>query len=538
MSGERMASSASKSRIARFGLFEVDLERRVLTREGLRIKLQDQPFEVLGLLLQRPGEIVSREDIQQKLWPADTYVAFDGGLNTAIKKLRLALDDSADNPRFIETVPRRGYRFLAVPIFPETTAPTHDPRDEAKVASAVAGRAPDINGESEVLTPGLRRQAPLWAGLVFAGLLCVTGLIVWREDVGHRSPSPALTTSLRSQPPNLPVGQYVDPRAHEEYLQARSFWKQRTAESLTKAVDHYNLAIEFAPDYAEAYAGLANTYVVLPMLTAVSTEDAYVKARQAAEKAITLDNSLAQGHLASAEIKLYCDWDFRGAEQQFRRAVELDANDAQSHQWYAEFLSLMGRHREAIAEVQSAEHLDPSSMIIHHQAGQTYESARMYPEAQQEYRRALMIHPGFGPTYSVVALTYLREGRYADYLDAERQADLYWDPGGTAIKDLQTLRAAYRAGGSQAFFRAKLEFSKKHRARPYQFAQDYARLGENDQTLLWLHKTLDARHPDILNLQNDPEFDHLRNDPRFQDIAKRVGLAGTTPAVDESLAKR
>lgn len=367
----------------------------------------------------------------------------------------------------------------------------------------------------------------------------MTGLIVWRQGVGRRaSLSSALSTTLRSHPSNLSAGRYVDPRAHEEYLQARSFWKQRTAESLTKAVDHYNLAIEFAPDYAEAYAGLASTYVVLPMLTTVSTEDAYVKARPAAEKAITLDDSLAQGHLASAEIKLYCDWDFRGAEQQFRRAVELDANDAQSHQWYAEFLSLMGRHQEAIAEIQRAQHLDPSSMIIHHQAGQVFQAARMYPEALQEYRQALMIQPGFGPTYSVMALAYLREGRYEDDLNAERQANLYWDPGGTAMKDLQTVAAAYRTGGKQGFLRAKLEFAKKHPPRPYQFSQEYARLGESDAALLWLHKALDARQHDILNLWNDPEFDHLRSDPRFQDIAEKVGAAESTRADAKSLAQR
>src|SRR5260221_14611613 len=119
-----MDLSSSRSKIARFGLFEADLEQRVLSKEGLRVRLQDQPFQVLVLLLERPGEIVTREEIRQKLWPADTYVAFDDGLNTAIKKLRLALGDSADNPRFIETVPRRGYRFLAAPSFVESMAKT------------------------------------------------------------------------------------------------------------------------------------------------------------------------------------------------------------------------------------------------------------------------------------------------------------------------------------------------------------------------------------------------------------------------------
>jgi DNA-binding winged helix-turn-helix (wHTH) protein len=530
-----MATPTQRANIVRFGLFEADLEQRVLVREGLRVKLQDQPFEILTLLLQRPGEIITREEIQQKLWPADTYVAFDDGLNTAIKKLRLALRNSAENPSFIETVPRRGYRFLAFPVFAETTASAPGPGKDAKVPSAAAtGPAPDKNSESDVLKPGRRRPALLWAGLVVAGVFSVTGLIVWREHIVRGASQSA---ALKSQPSNFPAGRHVDPRAHEEYLQARGFWKLRTAEALTKALDHYNLAIDFAPDYAEAYAGLANSYIVLPMLTTVSTEDAYLKARQAAEKAIALDDSLAQGHLAEAEIKLYCDWDFRGAEKEFRRALERDANDAQSHQWYAEFLSLMGRHHEAIAQIQTAEHLDPSSMIIHHQAGQVFQAARMYPSALQEYRQALMIQPGFGPTYSVMALAYLREGRYFDYVNAERQANQYWDPGGTAIKDLQTLADAYQTGGKRAFLRAKLEFSKKHPARPYQFSQEYARLGDSDQALLWLDKTLDVRHPDILNLRNDPEFDRLRSDLRYRDIVTKVGFPPIDPVV-ESQAKR
>lgn len=527
---------ASTVKIARFGLFEADLQHRVLTKDGLRVKLQDQPFEILMLLLQRPGEIVTREEIQQTLWPADTYVAFDAGLNTAIKKLRLGLGDSPDNPRFIETVPRRGYRFLASPVFAETAVSGRGSGDDDRVSSVVAELATDKGGESEVLKSGSRRQVLVWAGLVFASALFGTGLTIWRKNniAPGAAESAAISARVASNHSNRSAGRAVDPRAREEYLQARNYWKERTAEALTKAVDRYNLAIELAPDYAEAYAGLANCYVVLPMVTTVSTEDSYPKAMQAAEKAIALDDSLAQAHLAAAEIKLYADWNFPGAEKKFRRAIELDSNDAQVHQWYAEFLSLMGRHPEAIGQIRAAQHLDPASMIIHHQAGQIFQAARMYPEALQEYRQALMIQPGFGPTYSVMALAYLRQGRYPESLDAHRQATRYWDPGGTAIKDLQRVTDAYRAGGKQAFLRASLEFDKKHPPRAYYFAHDYALLGENDQAVQLLRKVLEAHQAEILNLQNDPEFDHLKSDPRFQEIAMKVGLSPTT----ESLAMR
>src|SRR5258708_16534958 len=148
-----MDLSSSRSKIARFGLFEADLEQRVLSKEGLRVRLQDQPFQVLVVLLERPGEIVTGEEIRQKLWPADTYVAFDDGLNTAIKKLRLALGDSADSPRFIETIPRRGYRFLAPPTFAETPALRQGASDTAKLSRVSAEPAPDVDGEPPEAQP-------------------------------------------------------------------------------------------------------------------------------------------------------------------------------------------------------------------------------------------------------------------------------------------------------------------------------------------------------------------------------------------------
>src|SRR5258708_12471205 len=180
-----MDLSSSRSKIARFGLFEADLEQRVLSKEGLRVRLQGPPFQVLVLLLERPGEIVTREEILQKLWPADTYVAFDDGLNTAIKKLRLALGDSADSPRFIETIPPRGYRFLPPPTFAKTTALPQGASDTAKLSRVAAEPTSDVDGkprEAE-LHGDSRGQALLLGGVlfVFAVVLCVTGLMIWRQ---------------------------------------------------------------------------------------------------------------------------------------------------------------------------------------------------------------------------------------------------------------------------------------------------------------------------------------------------------------------
>ena len=523
-----MAGSAQRTRIVRFGLFEVDLEQRLLSKEGARVKLQDQPFQVLALLLDRPCEVVTREEIQRQLWPADTYVAFDDGLNTAIKKLRLALGDTADNPRFIETVPRRGYRFLAAPIFAEPATQTEVPESTEAVSGTLNEVADQI--DAPVKTAGreqkVTRRAPMLRLAAIVVVVCafaVGGSIWWRSSRGRKSSVPATSTIFKSQQSGRRGLRAIDPRAYEEYLLARNFWKQRTAEALTQAVEHFNLAIERDPEYAEAYAGLANCYVVMPMLSTVPTNDSYLKARLAAEKAVALDDSVAEGHLATAELKLYADWNFAGAETEFRRALELDANDAQAHQWYAEFLSLMGQHQEAIAEIRMAQRLEPLSMIIHHQAGQIYQNARMYPEAFLEYRKTLMIQPGFGPTYAAMMLAFRREGRYQECVGAQRQANRYWDPGETSSEDLKRLADA-SARGKQAYLRAALDFNKKHPSTAYNAAFDYALLGEREQAIQHLQKSLEAHEPQIINLLNDPEFDSLKGDPRFQEIAKKVGL--------------
>jgi DNA-binding winged helix-turn-helix (wHTH) protein/Tfp pilus assembly protein PilF len=516
-----MDLSAPKTRVARFGLFEADFERRVLTKSGTRVRLQDQPFQVLALLLERPYEIVSREEIQQRLWPADTFVAFDDGLNTAIKKLRLALGDSADNPRFIETVPRRGYRFLAAPSFVEGKA------SEQAAERGSAEQAAEESGRSEPVPAVDAARAGIQAWRV-AGLLCIAGLLVagvviTGKEIATRRASGRNAGAIPAVEAGRISQRELNLQARDEYLQAKKFWKLRTAEALAQAVDHFNLAIEHDPGYAAAYAGLANCYVVMPMLSTVPADDSYQKARQAAEKALALDASVAEAHLAAAEVKLYLDWNFPGAEIEFRQALELDSNDAQAHQWYAEFLSLMGRHREAISEIQVAQHLDPISMIIHHQAGQIYQNARMYREAFMEYRRALMIEPGFGPTYAAMMVAFRRVGRYPECVEAERQADRYWDPGGASAADLKRVADA-SVRGKQAYLRAALEFNKKHPSTAYNAALDYVQLGENDQALHWLQISLEARQPQIINLLNDPEFDHIRGDARFQEIVKKVGL--------------
>jgi DNA-binding winged helix-turn-helix (wHTH) protein/Tfp pilus assembly protein PilF len=501
-----------------FGLYEADLHGRILSKSGRRVHLQEQPFQVLALLLERPGELVTREELQAELWPSDTFVEFDAGLNNAIKKLRSALGDTADNPRFIETVPRRGYRFVA-PVRPNSAERDNQPDDQS-TRRTPAGTIGELNRSAK--TPPSRFVSRRFA-LVSCGVLLILALLALRTDgiarLFHTPSAGRMSSGVDFRSGST---QPITPRAQEEYLEARRYFRLRTAESIAKAVEHFNQAISIEPNYVQAYAGLANSYVVLPMLSSLPREGSYQKAREAAEKALRMDDDLAEAHLAQAEVRLYSDWDFSGAEKEFQRALQLDKNYAQAHQWYAEFLSLRARHDEAIAEIQQAQRLDPSSMILYHQAGQTFQSARNYDEALQQYKRALQIQPGYGPTYSAMAIAYRRQHRYAEYVDAEQQADRYWDPGGTASQERQALAKILSTSSQRAFLLATLDFHKRHPGPAYYFAWDYALLGRNDEALKWLHTSLEKHEIEVLGLKNDPELDTLRADPRFKAVMETI----------------
>ena len=507
--------------IIRFGLYEADLSRGVLLKGGLRVKLQSQPFRLLALFLERPGEVIPREEIRERLWSADTFVEFDDGLNNAIKKLRIALCDSADNARFIETLPREGYRFL-VPV-------THL---AGPVPEEMSGQS--AKGSSEPAPASVRRSYRVF---ILAGLTALVAavLLVWQSN-SSRKPAGFARTALPLSAKTDGLRGSVNPQAYDEYLQGRQYFKERKSESLAKAVDHFNLAIERDPNFAEAYAGLADCYIVMPMLSSVSQESTYPKARQAAERAISLNGSLADAHLAVAEIRLYLDWDFAGAEKEFKRAIELDSRYAQAYQWYAEFLSLMGRHTEALEEIQTALKLDPSSMMIHHQAGQILQAARRYAEALEQYRQALQIQAGFAPTYSAIGFAYRRQGRFVESREAQRQTIPYWDPAGAGTSYFDSIAKAYSQEGPRGFYRATLEVHKKFplQTHAYYYAWDYALLGDKDQALQWLKKSFEAREGEILGLQNDPELDSLRSDVRFQELVKKIGIPPVTQETPKS----
>ena len=506
-----MAAPAQASPFYRFGVYEVDLPHRELRKHGTRVKIQGKPFQVLAILLERPGEIVTREELRERLWPADTFVEFDDGLNAAVKKLRATLNDSAGRPHYIETVPKSGYRFVA----PLTIVAGDEPAADIPVATA---RAPVAALFQEVLTrrPSRRTWIALTVSCGLAAALAVSLFTVQHKTVeAHRA------------------------EAVQEIRQGRELWRRRTAASLTQAIDHYNRAVELDQTNAAAYSGLADAYIVLPFLSTIQQDVAYPKAKAAAERAVTLDPSLAKAHTSLADVKLYVDWDFAGAEREFQRALSLDSNYATAHQWYAEFLSLMGRHDQAIKEVLRAEQLEPLSIIVYHQAGQVYQNARQYDNAIQQYNRALEIDPAFYPSCERLSDALLHKGMYREHIETQlefhrRHAVNFYVPGGNAITRIEAMEQGFASGGKKGYWRARLEYERAMNASNgqsetdetsmYQQALDYAQNGDADDAMLWLNRLLAIHGNQLLGINVDPDFDPLRSDPRFAQLTRRIGL--------------
>jgi DNA-binding winged helix-turn-helix (wHTH) protein/tetratricopeptide (TPR) repeat protein len=563
-----MDTAAPRKKLVRFGPFEADLEQRVLTKNGGRVRLQDQPFRVLTLLLDCAGETISREEVRQRIWPSGTYVEFDDGLNTAIKKIRLALGDAADNPLYIETVPRRGYRFVAPSSYVRTEEEVEQARapgadlvdpdpvnadlpnqDEvylvrnpgassvpSSVPSATVSRLWDrISGRATSRSHRLWLAGTLLLAALSGSFLAITAWhertnalrsirslavladaeLLWRSHAGI-----VLATGGNSE--NL---RQVNPNALQDYLQGNHYWALRTDGGLPKAIEYFNRSIAEDPNFARSYAALANCYIVYPMFTgSVSQAVAYPKATEASHKALALDASLPESHLAAAEVALYVDWDFVKAKEEFDRALELSPNYATAHQWYGEFLSLLGRHAEAIREDEIAIQLDPASAVAHHQLGNTYQAARQYDKALVEYQRAIQLSPSYALNYHALMWMQRRQGKYAEAVESLRTVSRLYDGDG-ADKAISTqLAAAFAKGGRTGMLRKEIELSAEG-TRPALFlARDYAELGNKAMAMHWLRRAFALHDIEVLFMNADPEFDGMRSDPDFQALAKAIGF--------------
>src|SRR5437660_3826388 len=379
----------------RFGVFEVDLRVGELRKRGVKIKLQDQPFQILQILLERSGEVVTREELRGRIWPADTFVDFDQGLNNAIKRLRESLSDSPDNPRFIETVPRHGYRFIGnlgattgrikslavVPMENLSPDPEQDYFAEGLTEALITtlakiGELRVVSRTSAMLYKGVRKPLreiarELEVDAIVEGTVLRAGrrvrvtaqlidapkeMHLWAEsyerdlrDVLALQAEVAQAIAREIRVKLTPVDQArfaevraVDPDAYEAYLRGRYHWNRRPSE-FAKAVQCFQEAIAKDSTYVAAYAGLADCLSGLNVWGIVPASEGSVKAKALAQKALEMDHSSAEAHVSLAFAAMY-HYDFLTAEREFERAIELNPRYTLAHQLFGWYLCITDRY--------------------------------------------------------------------------------------------------------------------------------------------------------------------------------------------------
>lgn len=590
-----MAETASglpeQLRAVRFGPFEVDLRARELRKRGMRLRLQERPFQILELLLERPGEVVTRTELREKLWPG-IVAGFDRSLNTAINTLRQALGDSAGTPRFVETRSRRGYRFIA-PVENLGARPRASADATAVIRSVAvlpfenAGGDPESDYLSDGITesilhslsplPGVRVMArssvfrykgikvdPQTAGRELNVYAVLTGtvqpavagsdaLVVSAElvEVAHgwrlwgqrfeRKLSDILTVEeeiAKDISENLRLHLTGEDRerlakhstrnleAYHDYLKGRYHSNKLTEEGLRKGIAYFEQAIRKDPDYALAYSGLADAYGLSGFFGLVPPQQVLPPAKQAALRAIEADPNLGEAHASLASVLKIFDWDWAGAEREYRLAIALNPNYADGRRWYAGLLSVLGRKEEALREILHARELDPLSLIANMTVAWTYYMARDYHRAMEESLKTLELEPEFTAASYSLGLACEQLGKYEEAVAALARAR---DASRANPSTLVALGHAYARRGQRAEAQRILDDLNLWKSRAYVssylVALIYAGLGEDDQAFACLNRAVEERDAWLNWLKTEPRFDSLRADPRFEDLLHRVGFS-------------
>jgi DNA-binding winged helix-turn-helix (wHTH) protein/Tfp pilus assembly protein PilF len=516
-----MTVSSRPQTVVCFGVFEADLRAGELRKKGSRVKIQDLPFRALGVLLSRRSEVVTREEFRQALWPQDVFVDFDRALSSAIKRLRDALGDPAENPIFIETIERRGYRWIAptsgIPTSSTVTPLASDAREPELEPAVSSVDVPDNLISPPALSFPSRKLE--YAALVLT-LLLVAGIMLFGfHEIKAAGNSPRSAANVGSHPANQ--------GAKDLYLQGRYYWNKRTPDDLQKAVDYFTQAIVHDPGYSDAYVGLADCYNLLREYSAMKSSEAYPRALAAARKAVELDDKSSQAHASLAFVSFWGMWAAATADREFRRAIELDPNNANAHHWYAPVLETMGRYTEALTEIERAQALDPTSKSVLADKGIILYGMGRRQEALDLLRQMEQAEPEFVSPPRYLERIYLDIGDYPNFLvQLRKSAVLSHDS--AALVVASAAQKGYAAGGARAMFEnirhEQQKLYDQGKISSLALAGTCALEGNKRDALKYLKIAYDQHEDDVVGVAGNHLFDSLHDDPEMQRILAGVEI--------------
>ena len=339
--------------------------------------------------------------------------------------------------------------------------------------------------------------------------------------------SEKLRLKLRGEEKNRLAKRYTEnTMAYQLFLKGRFHWSKRTGESLKKAIEYFQQAIEEDRSYALAYAGLADCYNLMSAYGVLSPIESVPVAKEAALKALEIDNTLAEGHEALAHVKMLYDWDWTGAEEEFKRAMDLNPNYATAHQRYAIQLSVAGRFKEASAEIRRAQQLDPLSLIINTDVGLILFFQSRFDEAIEQYKKTLDLDENFSVAHIATGLALEQKGLYEEAIAAFERGVRFSGDRTFLSSPAHTYAVWGKKDEARKLLAELQEISKQRYVSPYRMAIIYNGLGETDQAFDWLERACQARSVWLihLHLKVDPRINNLRDDPRFKDLLRRLGF--------------
>ncbi|MGI8641168.1 MAG: TPR end-of-group domain-containing protein, partial [Pyrinomonadaceae bacterium] len=335
----------------------------------------------------------------------------------------------------------------------------------------------------------------------------------------------SVLTRLNREPNNLAAKRYTaNEEAYRLYLLGAALADKRSRKDAEKAIENFERAVKLDPNYAPAYAGLANAHTAISMMLG-NPHEQYPKAKAAIDKALAIDDNLAEAHSYSGEMKTTYEWDFAGAEREYKRAIELNPNSSAAHRMFAIHLRLMGRFDESITEIKTAIDLEPGSVLNHQLYGQTLHYARRYDEAIVQLNRTVEMDADFLLTYAYLIRSYLMKGeddQAFEWFVRERTQS------GEKPDEIQLWKTIYAQSGWRGVAGRRLEKEKEKEksGNPNytQLSRLYIELEKREEAFAYLEKVFGERRFAMTTLKVDPRFDSLRSDPRFDDLVKRVGL--------------